>query len=69
MAAQRSSMPYVKRADLEIGDLVFYYSDLRHVAIYVGNGKVMHAPTAGDVVRMAEMDAVGPIHSFGRPNG
>lgn len=68
-AQQRASMPYVKRADLQIGDLVFYYSDLRHVAIYVGNGKVMHAPTAGDVVRMADMDAVGPIHSYGRPNG
>jgi peptidoglycan DL-endopeptidase CwlO len=68
-AQQRASMPYVTRANLEIGDLVFYYSDIRHVAIYVGNGKVMHAPTAGDVVRMAEMDGVGPIHSFGRPNG
>jgi hypothetical protein len=68
-AAQRSSMPYVNRSDLEIGDLVFYYGDLRHVAIYVGNGKVMHAPTFGDVVRMAQMDAVGPVHSFGRPSG
>jgi hypothetical protein len=66
---QRNSMPYVKRADLEIGDLVFYYSGVTHVAIYVGNGKVMHAPNSLDVVRMADMDAVGPIHSFGRPNG
>jgi hypothetical protein len=68
-ATQRASMPYVKRADLQIGDLVFYYSGVSHVAIYVGNGKVMHAPSAGDVVRMADMDAAGPIHSFGRPNG
>ena len=65
-AAQRRSMPYVDRADLQIGDLVFYYSDLHHVAIYVGGGYVMHAPQAGDVVRMARMD-VSPIHSFGRP--
>lgn len=65
-AAQRRSMPYVDRADLQIGDLVFYYSDLHHVGIYVGDGKVMHAPQAGDVVRMAEMDR-SPIHSFGRP--
>jgi phage shock protein A len=65
-AAQRRSMPYVDRADLQIGDLVFYYSDLHHVAIYVGGGYVMHAPQAGDVVRMARMD-VAPIHSFGRP--
>jgi hypothetical protein len=65
-AAQRRSMPYVSRADLRIGDLVFYYSNLHHVAIYVGNGKIMTAPTFGDVVRMREMDSM-PIHSFGRP--
>lgn len=68
-AAQRRSMPYVSRANLQIGDLVFYYSDLHHVAIYVGNGKIMTAPTFGDHVRMREMDTAGPIHSFGRPNG
>ncbi len=65
-AAQRRSMPYVDRANLQLGDLVFYYSDLHHVAIYVGDGKVMQAPMAGDVVRMTEMDR-SPIHSFGRP--
>ena len=65
-AAQRRSMPYVDRADLQVGDLVFYYDDLHHVAIYVGDGKVMHAPQTGDVVRMANMNT-SPIHSFGRP--
>jgi Cell wall-associated hydrolases (invasion-associated proteins) len=65
-AAQRRSMPYVDRSELQIGDLVFYYDDLHHVAIYVGGGYVMHAPQTGDVVRMARMD-VAPIHSFGRP--
>jgi cell wall-associated NlpC family hydrolase len=65
-AAQRRSMPYVNRADLRLGDLVFFYSDLHHVAIYVGNGKVMSAPTFGDFVRMVSMDVM-PIHSFGRP--
>jgi hypothetical protein len=68
-ASQRRSMPYVSRANLQIGDLVFYFSNIHHVAIYVGNGKVMHAPTFGDHVRMALMDEVGPIHSYGRPNG
>jgi cell wall-associated NlpC family hydrolase len=65
-AAQRRSMPYVDRANLQVGDLVFYYSDLHHVAIYVGDNKVMQAPMAGDVVRMTDMDR-SPIHSFGRP--
>ena len=66
-AAQRRSMPYVDRADLQVGDLVFYYSDIHHVAIYVGDNKVMQAPAAGDNVRMTDMDKTGPIHSFGRP--
>jgi hypothetical protein len=65
-AAQRRSIPRVSRANLRIGDLVFYYADLHHVAIYVGGGKVMSAPTFGDHVRMVRMDSM-PIHSFGRP--
>ena len=65
-AAQRRSVPYVDRADLQLGDLVFFYADLHHVAIYVGDGKVMSAPTFGDFVRMVSMDVM-PIHSFGRP--
>jgi cell wall-associated NlpC family hydrolase len=65
-AAQRRSMPYVSRANIQLGDLVFYYSDLHHVAIYVGNGKVMSAPTFGDHVRMVSMDS-SPINSIGRP--
>jgi len=65
--SQRASTPYVSRANLRLGDLVFYYNPIHHVAIYVGNGKVMHAPSFGDRVRMADMDQAGPIHSYGRP--
>ena len=49
-AAQRNSFKRV--TDLQLGDLVFYYNDLHHVAIYVGGNKVMHAPTFGDNVRI-----------------
>ena len=66
-AAQRRSMQYVNEADLQIGDLVFYYSDLSHVAIYVGDGKVISAPQPGDVVRMVNMRTGAPINSYGRP--
>lgn len=66
-AAQRRSMPYVSRAELQVGDLVFFYSDLHHVGIYVGDNKIMHAPRTGDYVRMVSMDYNGNIHSFGRP--
>ena len=63
---QSQSMPSVKRADIQIGDLVFYFGDVHHVAIYIGDGKVMNAPQAHDRVRMAAIDH-WPIHSIGRP--
>jgi hypothetical protein len=71
-AEQQNSMPSVSRANLEIGDLVFFndYGDgPGHVAIYVGDDKIMHAPSAGDVVRMADINNVGDIAGYGRPNG
>jgi peptidoglycan DL-endopeptidase CwlO len=63
---QSQSMPSVKRADIQIGDLVFYYSGVSHVAIYVGDGHIVNAPQPGDHVRMANIDS-WPIHSIGRP--
>ena len=34
----------VAKSDLQSGDLVFFYSDIHHVALYAGNGQVIHAP-------------------------
>lgn len=33
---------YVSRDQLQPGDLVFFYSPIHHVAIYIGNGKILH---------------------------
>jgi lipoprotein Spr len=33
---------YVGRNNLQPGDLVFFYSPIHHVAIYMGNGKLLH---------------------------
>jgi hypothetical protein len=63
---QSQSMPSVKLADIQIGDLVFYYSDVHHMAIYVGDGHVVVAPQSGDRVRMRDIGR-SPIHSIGRP--
>jgi len=58
----------VTRAQLRVGDLVFYFSDLHHESIYVGGGFVVHAPHTGDEVRMAPLDEAGlPIAGFRRP--
>lgn len=48
------------------GDLVFYYSDISHVGIYVGGGNVIDAPKPGQNVRTIPMTYM-PIHSVVRP--
>jgi cell wall-associated NlpC family hydrolase len=58
----------VTRAQLQPGDLVFYFSDLHHMSMYVGGNWVVHAPTTGDVVRMAPLDnPYLPIAGYRRP--
>ncbi|WP_433466356.1 NlpC/P60 family protein [Spirillospora sp. CA-128828] len=43
----------VSMSQLKPGDLVFFYSDLHHMGMYIGNGKMVHAPQTGDVVKIA----------------
>ena len=38
---------HISRDQLEPGDLVFFFSDLSHVGLYVGNGLMVDAPTFG----------------------
>jgi peptidoglycan DL-endopeptidase CwlO len=59
----------VSRANLQPGDLVFFYPpSLHHVAIYVGGGWVVHAPHTGDYVRMAKLSEMSdPIAGYRRP--
>jgi cell wall-associated NlpC family hydrolase len=45
---QYNSFPKVPLSAMEPGDLVYYPG---HIALYVGDGMVIHAPTTGDVVR------------------
>ena len=56
----------VSRADLRPGDLVFFYNPVGHVGIYIGDGKMVHAPTSGDVVRIASVDRMWGYHSARR---
>ncbi|WP_255658224.1 C40 family peptidase [Actinoplanes sp. L3-i22] len=63
---QWASGKSVSRSELRPGDLVFYYSDVHHVSIYIGGGMVVHAPHTGDFVRMATIDR-GPIAGYRRP--
>jgi cell wall-associated NlpC family hydrolase len=44
---------HVASGDLQPGDLVFYYSPIHHVAIYIGGGKIVHAANPGEGVTIA----------------
>jgi peptidoglycan DL-endopeptidase CwlO len=43
---------HVSKADLEPGDLVFFFADISHVGIYIGNGLMVDAPSTGQVVQV-----------------
>ncbi|MFJ8106909.1 NlpC/P60 family protein [Streptomyces sp. NPDC096132] len=56
-------------ADAQPGDLVFFYDDVSHVGIYIGNGMMIHAPKPGAYVREESIyyDGESGIHSVVRP--
>lgn len=66
--AQYHSVAWVPLSAMEPGDLVFWgsggYAD--HVAIYVGNGMVVHAPSSGQTVREQAIWSDGLLGA-GRP--
>ncbi len=43
------------------GDLIFYYSDIHHVGIYVGGGQIIAATHTGDYVRYRSMYYTTPV--------
>jgi cell wall-associated NlpC family hydrolase len=45
----------VAYSDLQPGDLVFFYSPVSHVGMYIGNGQIVHAPTSGSVVQVVPL--------------
>ncbi|MFB7341738.1 NlpC/P60 family protein [Streptomyces hydrogenans] len=46
----------VSRSELAPGDLVFFYSGISHVGLYIGGGQMIHAPRPGAPIRIAPID-------------
>ncbi|MFE6647308.1 NlpC/P60 family protein [Nocardioides sp. NPDC057772] len=55
-SAQYSSGPQVSRDQLAPGDLVFYYSPISHVGMYIGNGQIVHASNPSTGVKVSPID-------------
>jgi peptidoglycan DL-endopeptidase CwlO len=49
----------VGRSELQPGDLVFFYSPISHVGLYIGNGMMVHARTYGHPVAVTSVDQAG----------
>ncbi|MER5948815.1 NlpC/P60 family protein [Streptomyces sp. NPDC001904] len=54
--AQINAGQRVSRSQLQPGDLVFFYSGISHVGLYIGNGEMIHAPNPSAPVRIAPID-------------
>ena len=55
---------HVARSDLEPGDLVFFFADISHVGIYIGDGMMIDAPDFGETVHVQPVfwsDYVGAV--------
>jgi cell wall-associated NlpC family hydrolase len=59
----------VSLSNAQPGDLVFFYDDVTHVGIYIGNGMMIHAPKPGAYVREESIyyDGESSIHRVVRP--
>ncbi|MGR6963573.1 NlpC/P60 family protein [Geodermatophilus sp. URMC 61] len=56
----------VSRSELQPGDLIFYHSPVSHVAMYIGNGQMVHASTSGQPVKVVSVDSMGGITGMRR---
>jgi len=66
-SAQYGSGRHISRGDLQPGDLVFFYSPIHHVGIYVGGGMIVHAANPGEGVTTAplySMPFVGAVRPY-----
>jgi cell wall-associated NlpC family hydrolase len=63
---QWTQTTHIMRSQLKPGSLVFFYSGISHVGMYVGDNWMVEAPNAGMPVKMTKIDSY-PIFGFGDP--
>ncbi|MCX5051016.1 MULTISPECIES: C40 family peptidase [unclassified Streptomyces] len=65
---QWAQLPRVPLDQLRPGDLVVYFPEATHVAMYVGQGMVIQAPRTGEKVKVSPL-ATYPVLGAVRPDG
>jgi cell wall-associated NlpC family hydrolase len=51
----------IARSEIRPGDMIFYFNPVHHVAMAIDGNRAVHAPSAGQNVKIAPIDAIGPI--------
>jgi cell wall-associated NlpC family hydrolase len=57
----------ISAGELQPGDLIFYYSPISHVSVYIGGGQRISATHTGDYVRVQSLGS--SIVGYARPSG
>ncbi|MFN2590080.1 MAG: NlpC/P60 family protein [Actinomycetota bacterium] len=66
-SAQYYSLPHVSVSNLQPGDLVFFYTPIHHVGIYVGGDQMIHAPHSGSYVHVTQFSTYPEFVGAARP--
>lgn len=61
---QYNALPHIALSELQPGDLVFY-SDMSHVGLYLGHGRVVHAPRPGKSVEITTLSGFSKAGRIG----
>ncbi|MET7682672.1 NlpC/P60 family protein [Streptomyces sp. NPDC005423] len=64
---QWKQLRHVDVRDMRPGDLIIYFDDASHVAMYIGDGAIIHAPRPGRTVTIAGAGSM-PILGVVRPD-
>jgi cell wall-associated NlpC family hydrolase len=56
--AQSTAGVAVAKANLQPGDLIFFYNPVGHVGMYIGNGQMVHSSTYGQPVEVVPVDSM-----------
>ena len=63
---QYGMLPHVPVSAAQPGDLLFFYSPISHVSIYLGGGQQVHAPNSGTTVKTGTVNW-SRVVGVGRP--
>ena len=64
--AQYATIPHVYKGAAQPGDLIFFYSPISHVSVYLGDGQQVHAPNTGSFVKTGAVNW-SKVTGVGRP--